>query len=369
MEQEQKNRMTLTLKGRVSWFGGPEDAGVSPDEGLAFIYEIDDAPHLFLDQQPPGTTGLARRLDPEQYYIACRWNYDLYPKPSLLEHAALVRSPKTGRAFMAFPADWGPHESTGRVADISSGLMDALGIQTDDEIEVIYPYRDVEDSMPYQQVVISSGHGKYVRGASGILDEVDEARKVVDRVAQELGARGIDVVTFHDDTSHDQNTNLNTIVNFHNNQDRDLDISVHFNAYEQVEKPMGTEVLYVTQSALAAEMSAAIASVGFIDRGAKKRSDLFFLNNTDEPAILLEVCFVDSQADADIYGAKFSVICDSIANVLGGVEEVERPERPGRPTRPPTEPPPEPTLVPQIHIEVAGEVMVFVNGEQVGTKG
>ena len=262
--------MTLYLRGRVSWFGGPEDMGVSADEGLAFIYEVDDAPHLFLDEQPPGTTGLARRLDPEQFYIACRWDYDFYPKPSLLQHTALVRSPKTGRQFEAFPADWGPHEDTGRVADISKGLMEALGIQTDDEVEVTYPYRGQEEiEKMYDSVVISSGHGKYVRGASGILDEVDEARKVVERLAKELRARGVEVVTFHDDTSHDQNTNLNTIVNFHNEQQRDLDISVHFNAYEQVSKPMGCEVLYVTQSALAAELSAAIASVGFIDRGAR----------------------------------------------------------------------------------------------------
>ena len=29
--------------------------------------------------------------------------------------------------------------------------------------------------MAYDRIVISSGHGKYVRGASGIIDEVDEA--------------------------------------------------------------------------------------------------------------------------------------------------------------------------------------------------
>ena len=32
-------------------------------------------------------------------------------------------------------------------------------------------------------IIISSGHGLKVRGASGILDEVDEARKVVETVA------------------------------------------------------------------------------------------------------------------------------------------------------------------------------------------
>lgn len=353
----------MNIKGKVSWFGGPEDMGVSPSEGLAFIYEVDDAPHLFLPYQPTNTTGLARRLDPKQYYIACRWDYSVTPKPSLLEHLALVRSPKTGLEFLAYPADWGPNENTGRVADISPGLMEALGITTDDEVEVTYPYQEQEQgpSMPYSKVVISSGHGKYVRGAAGILDEVDEARRVVEQVATELALRGVGVKVFHDDTSQSQNTNLNTIVNYHNAQERDLDVSVHFNAYEQVSKPMGTEVLYVTQGSLASQMSSAISSVGFINRGGKKRTDLFFLNNTDEPAILLEVCFVDSEADAEIYEENFNAICTAIADVLGGKLDTG--------TTPPVTPPTIPTDLPRVDIEVSGEVLIFVNGEQVGTKG
>ena len=160
-----------------------------------------------------------------------------------------------------------------------------------------------------------------MRGASGIIDEVDEARRVVERLADELRNRDVDVKVFHDDTSHSQNENLNTIVDYHNAQTRDLDVSVHFNAYEQVEKPMGTEVLYVTQSALAGQVSAAIASCGFINRGGKKRTDLFFLNNTEMPALLIEVCFVDSEADCDLYGEEFDAICDAIADVLGGEDE------------------------------------------------
>lgn len=175
--------------------------------------------------------------------------------------------------------------------------------------------------MNYSRIVISSGHGKYVRGASGIIDEVDEARLVVEQLASELRKRGVDVKTFHDDTSRSQNENLHRIVDYHNAQARDLDISVHFNAYEQVSKPMGCEVLYVTQASLAAQLSAAIAEVGFINRGAKKRTDLFFLNNTTMPAVLLEVCFVDSEADCNVYAAQFNAICDEIADVLGGDEE------------------------------------------------
>lgn len=175
--------------------------------------------------------------------------------------------------------------------------------------------------MSCNRIVISSGHGLYVRGANGILDEVDEARRVVEEVANELRHRGIDVVTYHDDVSREQSENLNRIVDFHNSKARDLDVSVHFNAYEQVSKPMGTEVLYTTQKKLAATMSAAIADVGFIDRGPKQRTDLFFLNNTAMPSILIETCFVDSKEDANIYFENFAEICENIAAVFGSEDD------------------------------------------------
>jgi len=129
-----------TWEGKMSWFGGPEDSGVSPSEGLAFIYAVSDQPDLFLDEQPPGTTGLARRLDPEVPYVALRWDYDKTPRDLLLTRMALVRSAKTGKSMIAYPADWGPHEDTGRIADLSPGLCEQLGLQTDDEVKITFPY-------------------------------------------------------------------------------------------------------------------------------------------------------------------------------------------------------------------------------------
>jgi N-acetylmuramoyl-L-alanine amidase len=353
----------MNLRGKCSWFGGPADtSGVTASEGLAFIYSYDMAPHLFLPQQPPGTTGLARRLDPDVFYVACRWSYDApdQSKTDLLEHMALVRAPKTGREFVAYPADWGPNANTNRVADISSGLMAALGIQTDDEVEIIYPYSDQpqEVAMPYDRIVISSGHGKIVRGASGspvppLLDEVNEARRVVDRTAALLRERGVEVVVFHDNTSTSQSQNLNTIVAAHNKETRELDVSVHFNAFDG--NAHGTEVLYVTQQELAAKVSSAIATAGsFTNRGAKKRTDLAFLNGTHEPAILLEVCFCDNRGDADKYNAKFEAICSAIADTLGGKSTGE--------TAPPTQPD---LAQARVDIQVSGNVIVTVNGETV----
>ena len=171
--------------------------------------------------------------------------------------------------------------------------------------------------MSYRNIVISSGHGKIVRGASGILDEVEEARKVVEQVATTLRNRGAQVETFHDDVSTTQSENLSRIVNYHNSQDRQLDVSVHFNAYIETSNPMGCEVLYVSQAALAANVSLAMSEAArFINRGAKLRNDLYFLNETSRPAVLLEVCFVDSQKDAELYGKYFTQVCAAIAETL-----------------------------------------------------
>ena len=172
-----------------------------------------------------------------------------------------------------------------------------------------------------KSIVISSGHGKYIRGASAILDEVDEARRVVEGVAEYLQLQNVNVTTFHDDVSKSQQENLERIVGFHNDQSRDLDVSVHFNCYQDTTAPMGTEVFYLTQHDLAGVVVNAIADAGgFINRGPKKKTDFYFLNNTGEPALLLEICFVDSAADAELYNEHFGEICEAIALSLSGAE-------------------------------------------------
>jgi N-acetylmuramoyl-L-alanine amidase len=215
------------------------------------------------------------------------------------------------------------------------------------------------------QIVISSGHGKYIRGAKGYLDEVDEARRIVTRVADLWGAASVAVKTFNDDTSTSQNQNLQTIVNYHNAQARDLDVSVHLNAYQTTTKPMGVEVLYVTQQQLAADTSKAIAVAGgFINRGPKKRTDLYFLNSTNKPAILLEVCFVDSSTDRDLYQRNFDAICRSIAEVVGKVKIGKPPTEPPPTEPPPVEQPPDDVAAHvDIQIKVTGNAVITINGE------
>jgi N-acetylmuramoyl-L-alanine amidase len=167
------------------------------------------------------------------------------------------------------------------------------------------------------RVAISSGHGQHVQGADEYINEVTEARRVVDHVAEELEAAGIEAFVFHDNTSKTQTENLEAIVAFHNSQNRDYDVSVHFNAFEPTDSPRGTECCYLTEADLAKQMSGTIARNGdLIDRGAKARSDLYFLNKTEAPAILIETCFVDSKADVNAYQVNFGMICAGIADVF-----------------------------------------------------
>lgn len=177
-----------TLRGKCSWFGGPDDQGVAPDEGLAFIYDYDDAPELFLDQQPPGTTGLARRLDPATFYIATRWDYDETSKSELLDVTVAVRAIRTGRMALAKPADWGPHQDTGRIADISPGLMDELGIETDDEVEIVFPATEGVEPMSEAPICIDISHWQdfpdfeevYAAGVRGMIHKATEGTSYVD---------------------------------------------------------------------------------------------------------------------------------------------------------------------------------------------
>src|SRR5262245_1205758 len=100
-------KILFRVEGKMSTFGGPRDTGMSADEGLALFTSADlknpKYSYLFLPAQPPSTTGLGRRLNPDKYYFACRWNYNDTPKEFLKRALARVENPSNGRASAARP--------------------------------------------------------------------------------------------------------------------------------------------------------------------------------------------------------------------------------------------------------------------------
>lgn len=133
----------ITFNGKMSTFGGPRDPGVKSSEGLALFDPPDVAANgdLFLPQQPPGTTGLAKRLNPDARYLACRWTYAITPKSFLKAKTTQVKvtNPANNKSAMARPADWGPADFTARVADLSPGLAAELGLNTNNICRVDVP--------------------------------------------------------------------------------------------------------------------------------------------------------------------------------------------------------------------------------------
>jgi hypothetical protein len=129
----------ITKVGKMSTFGGPNDPGVGPDEGLALFDKSDVAanPDIFLPTQPVNTTGEARRLNPDSSYIACRWDTSATPRSFL--RTIKVRVSANGKTEEARPVDSGPDPATGRVADLSPGLATKLGLKTDDVCTVEIP--------------------------------------------------------------------------------------------------------------------------------------------------------------------------------------------------------------------------------------
>ena len=78
---------------------------------------------------------------------------------------------------------------------------------------------------------IHAGHNFKVPGASGIFSETEEDRKVKDAVISKLRQLGHTVYDTTDNDGATQSQNLKNIVANCNSHSVDLDISIHFNAY------------------------------------------------------------------------------------------------------------------------------------------
>lgn len=160
---------------------------------------------------------------------------------------------------------------------------------------------------------IHAGHGLpggQGAGASGILDESTEARKVKTELIRLLRESGNTVYDCTYKGNADQNTILAEIVKKCNRHNADLDISIHLNSgrndYQGDTVTGGVEVYgYNTDVKHISECicQEIAASLGIRNRGFKINPSLYVLNKTLARAILIECCFTDDKDDADHWNA------------------------------------------------------------------
>lgn len=171
---------------------------------------------------------------------------------------------------------------------------------------------------------VNAGHTTSAPGASYYLDEVAENRPVRDAVKKELARRGYSVSDSTSPDWYNQNQDLAYQVMKVNSSGCDLAFSIHFNASNITSGTRGVEAYYYGGDkagyAVAAHVSSNLSKLfGLQDRGAKDGSHLYFTRMTNPTAVLVEVCFVDAEGDADAYNTKSY---EEIANAI--VDGIER---------------------------------------------
>lgn len=173
-------------------------------------------------------------------------------------------------------------------------------------------------------LAIDIGHNvPYDTGAVGIRKEYDLNRLVGNALISKLRGRGIKVVNCTPNTAKSLNDSLYQRVITANNCGATLFVSIHHNACPG---GYGAEVLCIKdnyQDGLSTKVGEAIlnelASIGLKNRGVKDRRDLYVINNTTMPALLVECAFVDSSLDMENYNpektavAIYKGICTALA--------------------------------------------------------
>lgn len=160
---------------------------------------------------------------------------------------------------------------------------------------------------------IDMGHSawdKYPCGAIGYLNESKENRRVGLVLIQKLRDLGHTVIDCSCDSASNVNSQLYAIVNKANSYNLDLFLSLHLNAGGG----RGAEIYsYNGNNALADKLiNTYCGKTGLVNRGHKK-ANFYVLRATKAPALLLEMCFVDTKSDADLWN---SLSADFIANAI-----------------------------------------------------
>lgn len=167
---------------------------------------------------------------------------------------------------------------------------------------------------------IHGGHNRIVPGASALLDEVTEDRKVKDGVISRLRSLGHTAYDCTDDKGRSQGANLANIVAKCNKHGVDYDVSIHLNSGRKDKKGDGKtggsevfiydhelkDVAKAVADAIAKEFGYALRSDSTTPSGyagVKISKSLYVLANTKAPAMLIECCFVDDKDDAKVWNA------------------------------------------------------------------
>lgn len=154
-------------------------------------------------------------------------------------------------------------------------------------------------------IVVDAGHGGSESGASyGGVNEKDINLKIAKVVKSELEKNGVRVYMTRNE---DVTTSLSYRTALANSLNADLFVSVHNNAMTNKSSVNGTEVLYPTSNivkngisaySLAQKLQNVVSGkIGTFNKGIINRNNLYVLNRTNMPAVIVEVAYMTNSGD------------------------------------------------------------------------
>lgn len=182
--------------------------------------------------------------------------------------------------------------------------------------------------MPYS-IMLDAGHGGRDPGAvyNG-RQEKDDTLRLTLAIGEILQNNGIDVE--YTRTTDVYQTPYEKAM-LANNAGVDFFVSIHRNSYPTDNEVSGVESLVYDLSGIkyqmALDINEQLETIGFVNLGVKARPNLVVLRRTRMPAVLVEVGFINSDVDNQLFDDNFNDIAQAIAtgimdtlNTAGAVE-------------------------------------------------
>ena len=169
--------------------------------------------------------------------------------------------------------------------------------------------------MPYS-IMLDAGHGGIDPGAvyNG-RQEKDDNLELVLRLGQILEDSGLDVQYTRTTDVYQTPFQKAQIAN---EAGVDYFVSIHRNSFPEDNIVSGVESLIYDLDGIKYEMARNIndqlETVGFVNLGVQARPNLVVLRRTKMPAVLVEVGFLNSNSDNQLFDASFPEIAQAIAN-------------------------------------------------------
>ena len=166
------------------------------------------------------------------------------------------------------------------------------------------------------KVVLDAGHGGYDNGATyGDHIEKNDNLNLTLAIGEILEANGVDVIYTRVDDVYISPLRRAQIANA---AGADLFVSIHRNSGPVPNTYNGVQTLIYDEGGLkqiaAENINRELENVGFTNIGVEIRNNLAVLRRTQMPSLLVEVGFINTDADNAIFVGKFPDVANAIAS-------------------------------------------------------